>query len=178
MKRTFRALLAGTAAIALPLSAVGVASAIPLHHHTMATAATSWSGTKELGMRVVSSWSFASTTSSAFSAVPGASISFNVPAGITETIVITFSAGSLCQGGSNTANCDVTVNVDNTDLPVDPWMPAGTSTDVYNYTSLAYTWATTVTAGSHTVTMDYSTGGSGETFSFNNYTMDLTAYEA
>jgi hypothetical protein len=173
------ALAAAAAAGAVAFNIVGVAAASPGRHHPSTVLGASLvSGGKELGMEVVAAQTFSSTTGGTYVPLPGASLSWSVPSTITETIVITFSGASVCQGGTGLGSCGVRPYIDGSPLAPTGWQADGTSTSAFGYTSLTYTWATTVGGGGHNLAIYYDGANIGETMALNNWTLELVAYNA
>jgi hypothetical protein len=114
------------------------------------------------------------TSSTAFTDLPGASTSVTVPAGATATLFISFSAESLCTGGGY---CPVRVVVDgNEAAPVVGNDFAFDSTDDGNWESHAIERvATGVAAGAHTVTVQYATTNAATTLRLDDWGLTAVA---
>ena len=144
---------------------------------------TSCNGGANVGVRVMISNVPSTTTASTFGALPGASVSFKVPAGATRRFVVTFS-GETRLIKNTTANNWIELQVmDNGNLmqPQDITSPlAFASGNVYE--SHAATFCTTVTnttgvAETHTISVLWRVAGSGLTGWLDDWTLRLDVHK-
>jgi hypothetical protein len=122
-----------------------------------------------------------STTSTSFSEV--GSLSLDVPAGSTATIVATFSAESVCYGASGW--CSVRILIDGNEAnPAEGSDFAFDSTDGGTASSAGWEghsmtrYANSVGAGSHTVSVQYRTTAGTVTLRLDDWALSAVAYKA
>lgn len=117
------------------------------------------------GFAIIPGTASATTTSTTFTDLPGASYTFTVPAGSTAHVLAFFSAESLCTGGAASDWCSVRILLDGTEMLPDSGLDFafdasdGTaSSDLWEGNSMTR-GILAVAAGTHTVKVQWAVVG-------------------
>jgi hypothetical protein len=134
-----------------------VALALLLAVESVVLAATTRNGGAVTAVRTVTGTDIVATSSQTYVAVPGMSVSVNVPSGEEALLVITFSAVTECFVNAGIATfCQVRVRVDGSSPPPGALTFDSAADGVFGMEATSMQWVSgPLSAGPHTVRVDY-----------------------
>ena len=149
---------------------------------TPALAAVTHTGKAVNSVTVVTESATSSTGSTAFTNLPGASVTIKVPAGKTQLVQAQFSSQSICFANVGFSWCAIRILADGVEMaPADGINFAydSTSTDGQAgafFKALSMDRTIVLGAGTHTITAQWAVHDSGLSFQIDNWTYTVTQY--
>ena len=129
-----------------------------------------------LGSYVLTQKAATSMSSTSFVAVPGAAVTFTVPAGKTRCVKVLFTAETACTPSAAVDACYVRVQDNGVNLNPSGEGYQTIDSEKADAQAHAFEWVGRVNEGSHTITIQQKVGNVATSFYLDDWTFDVGIY--